>query len=351
MKILVIEDDPTVGQYVKRGLEEQRYHVDLVADGIEGAPARVGRPLRPDRARPAAAGEERASRCCATLRAAASSIPCWCSRRRTRWTPRSRRSAPAPTTTSPSRSRSRSCSRASRRWRAGPSARVPGARGRRPRARHRHARGAARRRAIELTPKEYTVLEYLMRHAGPGHEPHADHRVRLGLSLRSRHQHRGRRDQPAAQEGRRRARPEAASTPCAASGYVVKGLTMTHHSRAAHRRLRGRPLADDRSPSAARCTTSGGSPALAELDARLAARGAICAAAVAAWNRTGVARAAGARPGSSAVARPGDRARTSRAFRDYLIVVDTAGQRHLPVAASPAALPVARLRSSSRRRC
>jgi two-component system, OmpR family, response regulator len=36
MKILVIEDDPTVGQYVKRGLEEQRWGVDLVVDGEEG---------------------------------------------------------------------------------------------------------------------------------------------------------------------------------------------------------------------------------------------------------------------------------------------------------------------------
>lgn len=36
MRILVIEDDPTVGQYVKRGLEEQRYAVDLVSDGEEG---------------------------------------------------------------------------------------------------------------------------------------------------------------------------------------------------------------------------------------------------------------------------------------------------------------------------
>ena len=59
---------------------------------------------------------------------------------------------------------------------------------------------------IELTPKEYTVLEYLMRHAGRVMSPHADHRVRLGLSLRSRHQHRGRGDQPAAQEDRFRAR-------------------------------------------------------------------------------------------------------------------------------------------------
>ena len=36
MKILVIEDDPTVGQYVRRGLEEQRWVVDLVAEGEEG---------------------------------------------------------------------------------------------------------------------------------------------------------------------------------------------------------------------------------------------------------------------------------------------------------------------------
>jgi two-component system copper resistance phosphate regulon response regulator CusR len=36
MKILVIEDDPTVGQFVKRGLEEQRWVVELVSDGEEG---------------------------------------------------------------------------------------------------------------------------------------------------------------------------------------------------------------------------------------------------------------------------------------------------------------------------
>jgi DNA-binding response OmpR family regulator len=36
MKILVVEDDRTVGQYVKRGLEEQRYHADLVTNGMEG---------------------------------------------------------------------------------------------------------------------------------------------------------------------------------------------------------------------------------------------------------------------------------------------------------------------------
>jgi two-component system copper resistance phosphate regulon response regulator CusR len=36
VKVLVIEDDPTVGHFVQRGLEEHRYNVDLVADGQEG---------------------------------------------------------------------------------------------------------------------------------------------------------------------------------------------------------------------------------------------------------------------------------------------------------------------------
>ena len=36
MKVLVVEDDPTVGHFVQRGLEEQRMNVDLVADGAEG---------------------------------------------------------------------------------------------------------------------------------------------------------------------------------------------------------------------------------------------------------------------------------------------------------------------------
>ena len=36
MKILVIEDDRTVGQYVKRGLDEHGFHADLVDDGMEG---------------------------------------------------------------------------------------------------------------------------------------------------------------------------------------------------------------------------------------------------------------------------------------------------------------------------
>jgi two-component system copper resistance phosphate regulon response regulator CusR len=36
MKILVIEDDKMVGEYVRRGLDEAGYHAELVGDGAEG---------------------------------------------------------------------------------------------------------------------------------------------------------------------------------------------------------------------------------------------------------------------------------------------------------------------------
>ncbi len=39
MKILVVEDDRTVGQYVLRGLQEQGFQADLVADGAEALAA------------------------------------------------------------------------------------------------------------------------------------------------------------------------------------------------------------------------------------------------------------------------------------------------------------------------
>jgi DNA-binding response OmpR family regulator len=35
MKVLIVEDDRTVGQYVQRGMEEHQYHADLVDDGLE----------------------------------------------------------------------------------------------------------------------------------------------------------------------------------------------------------------------------------------------------------------------------------------------------------------------------
>jgi len=42
VKILVIEDDRTVGQYVTRGLEEQHYSAELVSDGRAGLEAARG---------------------------------------------------------------------------------------------------------------------------------------------------------------------------------------------------------------------------------------------------------------------------------------------------------------------
>lgn len=44
MKALVIEDDPTVGRFVQRGLEEQRWSVDLVADGEQGERLAIAQP-------------------------------------------------------------------------------------------------------------------------------------------------------------------------------------------------------------------------------------------------------------------------------------------------------------------
>jgi two-component system copper resistance phosphate regulon response regulator CusR len=44
MRILVIEDDPTVGEFVRRGLEEQRWQADLVANGLEGERLALSQP-------------------------------------------------------------------------------------------------------------------------------------------------------------------------------------------------------------------------------------------------------------------------------------------------------------------
>ncbi len=44
MKILVIEDDPTVGEFVKRGLEEQLWQVDLTDNGPDGEAMALSQP-------------------------------------------------------------------------------------------------------------------------------------------------------------------------------------------------------------------------------------------------------------------------------------------------------------------
>jgi two-component system copper resistance phosphate regulon response regulator CusR len=44
MKILVIEDDPTVGEFVRRGLEEQLWQVDLSDNGLDGESMALSQP-------------------------------------------------------------------------------------------------------------------------------------------------------------------------------------------------------------------------------------------------------------------------------------------------------------------
>jgi two-component system copper resistance phosphate regulon response regulator CusR len=44
VKILVIEDDPTVGEFVRRGLEEQRWQTDLCNNGLEGERLALSQP-------------------------------------------------------------------------------------------------------------------------------------------------------------------------------------------------------------------------------------------------------------------------------------------------------------------
>ena len=36
MKLLIVEDEPKTGSYLRQGLEEAGYVVDLVADGVDG---------------------------------------------------------------------------------------------------------------------------------------------------------------------------------------------------------------------------------------------------------------------------------------------------------------------------
>ena len=44
MRILVSEDDPTVGEFVRRGLEEQRWQAELVNTGLEGERMALSQP-------------------------------------------------------------------------------------------------------------------------------------------------------------------------------------------------------------------------------------------------------------------------------------------------------------------
>ena len=81
---------------------------------------------------------------------------------------------------------------------------------RRPRDGHRPAHGAARpARRIDLKPKEYALLEFLMRNSRPPRHQVAHHRARLGHPLRQHQQRRRSAHQLAAQQDRPRIRRAA----------------------------------------------------------------------------------------------------------------------------------------------
>ena len=221
MRILVIEDDPTVGQYVKRGLEEQRWSVDLVTDGEEGErraaseaydliildmrlPGKSGlevlhalrargfeRPVLVLTAQDAVDAKVTALRAGAddyvTKPFAFEELLA-----RVEALARRPRALASPTLTR----RRLVLDQATREVRA------------RRRAHRAHAEGVHGARVSHAARR-------------PRHEPDADHRVRVGLSLRSRHQHRGRGDQPPAQEDRREARRRTDHT-VRGVGYMIK---------------------------------------------------------------------------------------------------------------------------------
>ena len=115
MPILVVEDEPRILAFVRRGLEAQGFVVDAAGGRRHRAPPCARTPLRPRRPRPAAA---RARRAHAAARARADGRPT-CRSSSSRRAPTSRRSyaasSSARATTSPSRLRSTSCRARARR--------------------------------------------------------------------------------------------------------------------------------------------------------------------------------------------------------------------------------------------
>ena len=168
MRVLVVEDEPKLAGLLPRGLGEEGHPTDVAATARtpSGWP---GEHLRRDRPRRDAARASTGSRFARAPRATASGRRCSCSPRVTRSTTASRASTSAPTTTSSSRSRSPSCSRGCAR-----STRRGAGRAADRASRRRLRLDPAARRAwrgdteIELSAKEFALLEVFMRAPGRG---------------------------------------------------------------------------------------------------------------------------------------------------------------------------------------
>ena len=191
MRVLVVDDDAHLTRALKRGLELEGFAVDVAHDGAEGAwfaaendydlmvlDIMLPGPERPRPVRRAARGR----RLDADPHAHRAQRP---RGRREGPRPRCRRlprqavllrraARPAPRPAAPRRGR-----------------RPTVLDGRRPEPRPRPSRRTTRRdTTVELTPRQFSLLEYLMRRAGRGGAEGRDPRARLGLRLRGRPEHR-----------------------------------------------------------------------------------------------------------------------------------------------------------------
>ena len=216
MKLLVVEDDKTVGQYVKRGLEEQQYIADWVTDGVEALRVASSVPydliildLRlpgNDRHRGAAHAARSRAHLPVLVLTAQDSVE---------FKVDALRAGADDYVTKPFSFEELL-------------ARVE-ALSRRPKLLTARALQVADLeldlesrevqrdgKPIELTPKEYAVLEYLMRHTGRVMSRTLITEYAWDYHFDPGHQHRRRRDQSPAQEGRRRLSRRSWCTRCAA---------------------------------------------------------------------------------------------------------------------------------------
>ena len=168
MKILVIEDEPRILEFLRLGLEAEGFTVDGAEDGASRARGCARRAVRARRPRPAAAPPRRSARCSGSSAASGPSCPCSSCRRAPTCRRSSAASTSAPTTTCRSRSRSTSSSPASASISATAGTRADGAS-----LRVGHlSLDLARRRAeaedcsTDLSDREFRLLYHLVAHAG-----------------------------------------------------------------------------------------------------------------------------------------------------------------------------------------
>ena len=210
--VLVVDDEPTIGEVVSALPERAGYETRVAADGLAALEAVAERAAGPDRARPDAARHRRARGDAPRARPTGPRERDHPAHRQGRGVrPRRSGCGSAPTTTWSSRSRPPSWSRA---WTPCCAASTP-SRDRRAAAALRRARdrpGRARACAstaseVALTAREFDLLLFLARHPGQRVHARAADGPRLAVRVLHRHLDGDRAHPPAA--GQARARPGA----------------------------------------------------------------------------------------------------------------------------------------------